>query len=384
MVREGMMLAMKSEEMAAQTPRWYWIGAIWFGLGLFEATQTVVGMRAEGMHHAWTELFFVVLLSWLPWALATPYILRLGMQYPLLQVRSFRTWMRHAGAWATISIASGAWDGLLEELLSPWTPEVAPGPLGALVLKKIYGQLLSSMILYGCVLLVGSMLESRGRLARQQMEAARLSEQLANAQLDALRHQIEPHFLFNTLNAIAGLVREQKNEDAVEMIARLSEFLRKVLRDPGRQEVPLGEEVELVEKYLEIQKVRFADRLQVKVEVGKELAGALVPGLILQPIVENAVKHGIARRMQGGTIEISAARVNGKLSLKVYNDGPGLPGDWEGKREAIGLTNVRERLQSLYGKESELRIGNEDGGGVRVSILVPYREEVEGGGGKGI
>lgn len=370
---------MNTREVSGQTPRWYWIGAIWFGLGLFEATQTVVVMRAEGMHHAWTQLFFTVLLSWLPWAVATPYILRLNSSFPLLQVRSFGIWMRHAGAWSMISIASGAWDGLLEELLNPWTPEVAPGQFGPLALKKIYGQLLSSMILYGCVLLVGTMLESRGRLARQQMEAARLSEQLAKAQLDALRHQIEPHFLFNTLNAIAGLVREQKNEDAVEMIARLSGFLRKVLRDPGRQEVPLGEEVEFVEKYLEIQKVRFADRLQVKVEVAKELEKALVPGLILQPIVENAVKHGIARRMQGGAIEISAARVNGKLSLRVYNDGPGLPADWEGKREAIGLTNVRERLQSLYGNESELRIGNEDGGGVGVLITVPYREQVKEG-----
>jgi two-component system LytT family sensor kinase len=371
-----MMLGMKSE-LNLQTPRWHWIAAICFGLGLFEATQTVVGMRAEGMHHAWTELFFMVLLSWLPWALASPYILRLAYSYPLLQVRSFTTWMGHAVAWAVISIASGAWDAWLEELLNPWTPELAPGPFGPLALKKIYGQLLSSMILYGCVLLVGTMLESRGRLARQQMEAARLSEQLAKTQLDALRHQIEPHFLFNTLNAIAGLVREGKNESAVEMIAGLSDFLRHLLRNPGRQEVPLGEELEFVEKYLDIQKVRFADRLQVKVEVGKELDKALVPGLILQPIVENAVKHGIAKRMQGGAIEISAARANGKLSLNVYNDGPGLPADWEGKRDAIGLANVRERLQSLYGKDSELKMANEEGRGVKVSITVPYREEVK-------
>jgi two-component system LytT family sensor kinase len=172
-------------------------------------------------------------------------------------------------------------------------------------------------------------------------------------------------------------VREGKNDSAVEMIAGLSDFLRHLLRNPGRLEVPLGEELQFVEKYLDIQKVRFADRLQVKVEVGKELDKALVPGLILQPIVENAVKHGIAKRMQGGAIEISAARANEKLSLNVYNDGPGLPADWEGKRDAIGLANVRERLQSLYGKDSELKMANEDGRGVKVSITVPYREEVK-------
>jgi two-component system LytT family sensor kinase len=370
-----MMLGMKATGTGATPARWYWIATIWGGMGLFDATQTVVTMRSEGMHHAWVKLYFTQLLWWLPWALATPLILRLGSRYPLVQVRSFTTWLRHAGAWALISVASAAWTAGLEELLNPWSPMWESGPFVPLWQGKIYNQLLSSLILYGCIVLVGWMLDSRERLARQEMEAARLSEQLTKAQLNALRHQIEPHFLFNTLNAIAGLVREGNNDGAVDMIAELSEFLRHVLKERGRQEVPLEEELEFAQKYLDIQKARFAERLQVRIDVAKELGTARVPSLILQPIVENAVKHGIAKRAQGGVIEISAARANGKLTLKVYNDGPGLPVDCEGKREAIGLSNVRERLHSLYGNACELRMANEEGRGVKVTISVPFQEE---------
>jgi two-component system LytT family sensor kinase len=369
-----MILGMTAKEITTRPPRWAWIAAIWFAMGLFDATQNVVAMRAEGMHHAWTQLFVTLLLSWLPWALATPVILRLGQRYPPMQLKSFTAWMEHAFAWSLISLISAAWSACLEVLLNPWTPTLPPGHFGELWPKKIINQLLSSLILYGCVLLFGYMLYSRERLARQQMEATRLSEQLTKAQLDALRHQIEPHFLFNTLNAIAGQVREGNYDGAVDMIAALSEFLRHLLRD-ARQEVPLGEELEFVQKYLDIQKVRFPDSLQVKIDVLKELDGARVPSLILQPIVENAVKHGIAKRAQGGAIEISAIRENGRLTLSVYNDGPSLPPDWAGKRSAIGLSNVRERLQSLYGAHSELTMTNEDARGVKVSISVPFREE---------
>jgi two-component system LytT family sensor kinase len=369
-----MILGMNAKEITTRPPRWPWIAAIWFAMGLFDATQNVVAMRAQGMHHAWTQLFVTLLLSWLPWALATPLILRLGKRYPPLQLSSFTPWMQHASAWALISLISAAWSACLELLLNPWTPTLPPGHFGELWLNKINNQLLSSLILYGCVLLFGYMLDSRERFARQQMEATQLSEQLTKAQLNALRHQIEPHFLFNTLNAIAGQVREGNNDGAVDMIAALSEFLRHLLRD-ARQEVPLGEELEFVQKYLDIQKVRFPDSLQVKIDVLKELDGARVPSLILQPIVENAVKHGIAKRAQGGAIEISAIRENGKLTLSVYNDGPGLPPDWEGNPAAIGLCNVRERLQSLYGGDSGLKMTNEDARGVTVSISVPFREE---------
>lgn len=326
------------------------------------------------MHHAWAHLFVTLLLSWLPWALATPLVLRLGRQYPPEQWRRFATWGTHLVAFATIGLAFAAWAAALEELLNPWALVPGPDPFAHLWLDKFYNGLLSYLILYGAILLVSHLLDSRERLALQQTEAARLNEQLSKAQLDALRRQIEPHFLFNTLNAIAGLVRENRNDAAVSMIAGLSDFLRRVLEDSNRQQVPLGDELEFVQKYLEIQKVRFAERLQVSVDVASELFSAQVPSLILQPMVENAVKHGIAKRVRGGAIRIAAFRCNGMLTLNVYNDGPSLPAGWEKTHSGIGISNVRTRLQSLYGDAFELHMKNRDPDGVEVSVSVPFKE----------
>src|SRR5262249_52175152 len=153
--------------------------------------------------------------------------------------------------------------------------------------------LLATIIFYTSILAVAYVIESRERIAHQQAETASLNEQISKAQLDALRHQIEPHFLFNALNAVAALVREEKNDDAVNMIAGLGDLLRHLLQDSRKQQVPLREELELLDKYLAIQKMRFADRLQVETNIPAELLPAQVPSLILQPIVENALKHGI-------------------------------------------------------------------------------------------
>jgi len=349
-----------------------WIAVIWSGVGLFEATQTVFVMHAEGMHHAWAYLFATLLLSWLPWALATPLVLRLGRRYPPVQLRRFSTLGRHLAACTTIGLVSAAWTASLEELLNPWAKDPGPGPFVHLWFYKFYNGLLDFLILYGGILLVSHMLDSRQRLALQQTETARLNEQLSKAQLNALRRQIEPHFLFNTLNAIAGLVREKRNEAAVSMIAGLSDFLRRVVEDSDRQQVPLGEELEFALKYLDIQRVRFAERLQVSVSVPRELYPAQVPNLILQPMVENAVQHGIAKRVQGGTIRISAFRDNGRLTLSVYNDGPSLPAGWDENHSGIGISNVRTRLQSLYGDAFELSMRNQAPGGVEVSLSVPF------------
>jgi len=169
------------------------------------------------------------------------------------------------------------------------------------------------------------------------------------------------------------LIREGRSDAAVNMIAGLSDLLRRVVNDSQRQEVPLGEELEFLQKYLDIQKARFAERLELRVDVPQELCRARVPGLILQPIVENAVKHGIAKRAQGGAIEIGVERSDGMLTVSVYNDGPQLPADWDQSNGGIGLSNVRTRLESLYGDGFELNMGNA-GRGVRVSLSVPYRE----------
>jgi len=365
---------MKREAIGQRAPRWYWIAAIWVGIALWDATQTVVVMRAEHMHHRWTYLFVTVALSWLPWALATPLVLQLARWQPL-QWRKVAPWLVHGAALLCLGLVYGGLVAGMEVLLDPFANPSPPGPYGELLWQKFCNQLLASVILYGCILLVGYLLESREKLARQEMEAARLGEQLSRAQLDALRHQIEPHFLFNTLNAIAGLIREGRNNAAVNMIAGLSDLMRRVVNDSHRQQVPLGEEMEFLQKYLDIQKARFAERLELRVDVPGELSKARVPSLILQPIVENAVKHGIAKRAQGGAIEIRAARTNGLLTLNVYNDGPPLAAGWEKNNGGIGLSNVRTRLASLFGDAFELKMGNEGGRGVKVSVSVPFREE---------
>jgi two-component system, LytTR family, sensor kinase len=361
-----------SEPSPWSPSRWLWIAAIWSGVGLFDATQTVLVMRAEGMHHDWARLFVTLLLGWLPWALATPLVLNLGRRYSPAQWRRFRTWGTHIGACAAIGLVFAAWSAALEELLNPFAKVTSPEPFVTLWLDKFYNGLLSFTVLYGFILAVSYVLDSRDRLAFQQTESARLSEQLSKAQLNALRRQIEPHFLFNTLNAISGLVREKRNDAAVSMIAGLSDCLRRVMNDSDRQLVQLEEELDFVQKYLDIQQVRFAERLQVSVDVPRELFAAQVPSLILQPMVENAVKHGIAKRVLGGAIRIAGFRSNSMLTLCVYNDGPSLPAGWETTTSGIGISNVRARLQGLYGNKFEFSMRNQSPGGVEVAVSVPF------------
>ncbi len=398
---------MTSKERFVPGPRWRSIAAIWGGIGLVDATQTVVSMKAMGMHHAWVELFVFQLLGWLPWALATPWVMRLSMRAPLRlrwqdgrgdAATALRAWGLHGASWMALSTTASLWVGLTEHLLNPWNPNAAPRPVLELFRAQTYTWLLASLFVYYCIVMTGRMLEAGERLAAQRAASADLARQLAQAQLDALRHQIEPHFLFNALNAIAGLVREHRNELAVETIARISEFLRHTLHGAATQEVPLEEELRFAEMYLDIQKLRFGERLSIRLDVAPALGRALVPRLILQPLVENAIKHGIARRAQAGSVELSAERTSAGLVISLYNDGPAMspgvlretaandadlpeggphdvPADREDRRKgSIGVTNVRSRLRGLYGTEASMDVANVDGRGVRVTIRQPWRE----------
>jgi two-component system, LytTR family, sensor kinase len=363
---------MERERTFLRVRAWFWIASIWLVIGLINASQTVFPMRAQGMHHNWVQLFITQLLALLPWAIATPFIELLGHRFPPVQWRPVSTWVVHLAACAGIGLVSAAWIAGLEKVMNPWAISPDPGPFPPLYVSQLSNDSLSDLVLYSAILAVSYALYSKERLAQQQTETARLSEALSKAQLYALRRQLEPHFLFNALNSISGLVREKKDEAAVGMIAGLSDFLRKCLEESDRQEVALGEEMEFVQKYLDIQKVRFAERLRLDLEVPEDLLSAQLPTLILQPLAENAVKHGIAKRAQGGTIRISACRSGGMLNLTVYNDGPKhRPGPISG----IGISNVRNRLQRLYGDKFELHMRDQESGAFEVSVSVPFREK---------
>jgi two-component system LytT family sensor kinase len=349
---------------------WIWPAAIWLCVGIVQATQTNFSMRYVGMHHAWTRLFFAQVVSWLPWALATPLVIFLGRRFSLSRVSG---WLTHLTTVAAIAIVSAGWDTALEALLKPYAPDEWPGPFFDTWLYKTYGSYFVSLVIYAMILTVSHLIDSRQKLLRQEAETARLNEQLSQAQLNALRRQIEPHFIFNALNCIAGMVRERRNDGAVNMIVALSDVLRRLTRESTESQVPLQREVEFLEKYFDIQKLRFADRLNVVVEVPDDLMGAQVPSLILQPLVENAVKHGIAQRAQGGTVQVAAACADGQLSLRVYNDGPPLCENWASSG-GVGLSNLRSRLKLLFGADARLCVASFGITGVEALVTLPLRE----------
>jgi LytS/YehU family sensor histidine kinase len=201
-----------------------------------------------------------------------------------------------------------------------------------------------------------------------QAEAANLHAQLAEARLAALRTQLNPHFLFNTLHAVSALV-ERDPRGVRRMIARLSELLRHTL-DAAEAEVPLEREMEFVQRYLEIMQIRFQGRVEVETRVAPDAMDALVPTLILQPLVENAIKHGVSKLAEGGRIEVSARREEGRLLLCVRDDGP--PVDGAPTSEGVGLRITRERLEQLYGDAGSLTLRPVDGGGMEAEVALPY------------
>jgi two-component system, LytTR family, sensor kinase len=363
---------MTAAQTGARSTRWRWIAAIWSAGALFGASQSVLIMHAEGRHHAWLPLFGTELASWLPWALATPLIVSLARRYPIIRGMSVRTLAVHLAAFAAVSAITETWSAWLQVLFNPWGNRRWPTFVDAWTVSLIY-QVLTFLVVYALILTVTYVVDARESMARQLTEAARLNEELSRAQLAALRRQIEPHFMYNTLNSIAGLVRDHRNDAAVSMIVGLSEFLRRFSEDSHRSQVALQEEVEYLQRYLEIQKVRFGERLQVSVDIPAELLRAQVPNLLLQPLVENAIKHGIAKRVAGGTVRVAGSCQNGCLCLSVYNDGPSLPANWEATKTGVGISNLRTRLQILHGGESGLQLRPADPG-VEVVVTLPFRE----------
>jgi len=249
------------------------------------------------------------MLTWLPWAVATPLIVRMGRRYPPLKLRTAAGWVGHGVLIAGMTVVTSAWTALLGVTLNPMLPDSEAASFGRLFRMKVESNVLEALLLYTFVLTISTVLDSQcaaGRAAdrngaaqRATLEGAVRSAPETDRAALSFQH-VERH-------RRAG-ARRNATTDAVSMIAGLSDLLRRTLEQSDAQHVPLGEEMQFLEKYLEIQKARFAERLQVSVEVPEELTSAQVPGLLLQPIVENAVQHGISKRARGGAIRISGQR----------------------------------------------------------------------------
>jgi sensor histidine kinase YesM len=345
-----------------------WIPLCWLAIALFDAARTVGAMQSVGMHHNWPLVFAIEALSCLPWAVSTFFIIWLANRMrsaPRLLALS-----AHVVAALCANALFAAWTTYLVVTFRPFGPDFPPQALSHF-LNGFTNDLPTTIVAYALILTMNAFFDSREHLTRQSIELAQLNEQLAQAQLSALRHQIEPHFLFNALNSIAGLIRESRPKEAIAMLVRLSDFLRHTLSESNRQEVPLSEELEFVKQYLATQKVRFAERLQLSVDVPMELQDAAIPNLILQPLVENAIKHGIARRKEGGSVRIAASAQDNQLHISVSNDGPSLAPGWETESMGVGVTNVRARLKALYGDAASFLMNTRSLGGVEAAITVP-------------
>ncbi len=301
------------------------------------------------------------------------FVITLGMR------ALYRVTSRGASVGRLLGIAVGAsylfaipWtvgDNLLDLVLAPWLlgREVDYGSSLLLLRGTVYNAFILlawSMIYFG--------VKHQHELAETRERALRAESLAHQARLSALRFQLNPHFLFNAMNAVSTLVVEQRNAEANRMLSRLADFLRLTLEDDGRAETTLADELVYVRAYLEIEQVRFGERLRLRYDVADDALLAGVPPLILQPLVENAVKHAVAPRREGGTITISARLAGSRLRLAVLDDGPGLADD-PAAAPGVGLANVRARLEELYGERAGLRLERGVPDGLGAVIELPYR-----------
>lgn len=353
--------------------------AAWSTLGLMAAAQTWTGVRLEGESLAWRDALLYQLPGWWVWAAATPLVALLGRHVPLAPPRRALAAVVHLSAAVAVSAVHVA--VILGARLLADQP---PPPLSAAMLARYaVGYLQFDIITYLAILGTSLALAWQREARERERRASRLEAQLAGARLSALRMQLNPHFLFNALNSVAMLVREGEGRQAVGMIAGLSDLLRRALDGTEAHEVPLRDELAFIERYLDIERVRFQDRLCVRLDVEPEALDARVPNLLLQPLVENAVRHGVARRASAGLVELSARVVGDRLEIRVRDDGPGLdvagPADVQhvpGQQVAgsgVGLSNARARLAELYGADHALVVRDATEGGVEVLVSLPHR-----------
>jgi len=305
------------------------------------------------------------------WALVTPGIVRLGRRWPLEGPRRFLHGAGHLLASAAVVYAFSVLYAANVQLVRGLPPDAAPLLQRSLRLFTVW--VLSDALLYWAVLVIDYGVRQY-RVARvEELHAAQLETQLAAARLEALKMQLHPHFLFNALHTIGTLVRTGASDLAVRVVAGLGDLLRRILDDATTQSVPLRQELDLLRAYLDIEQVRFSDRLQVEFHVEPATLDASVPHLILQPLVENALRHGIEADAQAGRLTVTAWRVVDRLVLVVRDDGRGVPGEDGGGRRGVGLANTRDRLAQLFGPDFTLTVDPAPGGGTTAQITIPFQ-----------
>ncbi|MEO5625224.1 MAG: histidine kinase [Dokdonella sp.] len=313
----------------------------WIVFGLVTGILVWISMLDHG--HSVPRLLGYFLVVWLAWLAPTYAIVRLTQRFPVVPPHPLGV-LVHVGAATGIAVVHALYEVAMMLWIQPYdrmTANLTQVNFGGVLLARVPLEWILYCLVLGSVLAF----EYYQRYHERALRAAQLERSLTDAKLHALEMQLQPHFLFNTLNAVAGLVRSKRNDQATTMIAGLADLLRYSLDQAGRQRVPLAEEMAMVERYLEIERARFPDRMVFRVDIADGAGRAMVPSLILQPLVENAVRHGIASMAAAGTIDVEAGRVGDRLHVRLRNSGVLAAEPTEG----IGLRNTHERLRTLYG-----------------------------------
>jgi len=343
----------------------YWKAACvvvgcWTFLALLFTPQTYIASQRSPTPPTWGQALLASLTLFYTWAALTPLVLWLGRLFPFERhrVRNFVIHLLLCGPVALLHI----W--LLQNVNALMRAWISPTQRQAHLWALLIGLGATNIMVYWAIVAVSHALNY---FRKYQEREFRLSQ----AELQALRMQLHPHFLFNTLNAIAELVHRDP-ELADRSILRLSELLRFSLATGKTQEVTLKEEIDFLEKYVEIHKTLMRDRLNVRISIEPETLDAAVPNMILQPLVENAIKHGIGPRPEGGNIDVHARRLNGKLFVEITDDGVGMPEP--DVQRGVGLINTRERLKHLYNDAHSFKVSSVRGRGVTIRMSVPFKE----------
>src|SRR5215813_10477328 len=352
--------------------KWVIIFICWTALALIFACQSYIAQAWWASTIAWKRTLVTELVWGYSWNAVTPLILRLFNRFPLQRGKLTRSIGIHACAAPFFFIISSAISVIAYRLiLGPY-----PGSRSLFdsFRSVVIGGFLPGLLFYWLIIGVNQAIDYYRGYRDRELLASNLETRLVEAQLDALRMQLHPHFLFNTLNSVSVLMR--RDIDAADrMLLQLSNLLRVTLAGNAAHEIKLGQELEILERYLEIEQIRFQDRLTVRMQVDPETLDALVPQLFFQPLVENAVRHGIADRETGGEIDIRAERQNGMVYLQVSDNGPGLTIPHGNFIEGVGLSNARSRIERLYGSDSRFEVRNAEEGGLIVAAAFPFHTE---------